>query len=93
MSVAIELSKRSSSPTSALTTPSVAGKDPGRELKIGLIMMLASFPLFFPFIFRFLAVILFFGGLIIYADGLLLNKKWERAKKQARVAQDSTSTS
>jgi len=50
--------------------------------------MLASFPLFFPFIFRFIAVILFFAGLIIYADGLLQNTKWERAKKQAGVAQD-----
>ena len=76
-----------------MTTTSMPRKDPGRELKIGLIMMLASFPLFFPFIFRFLAVILFFGGLIIYADGLLLNTKLERAKKQARVAQDSNITS
>jgi len=71
----------------------MTGKDPSRELKIGLIMMPASFPLFFPFIFRFIAVILFFAGLIIYADGLLQNTKWERAKKQARVAQDSNITS
>jgi len=49
----------------------MTGKDPSRELKIGLIVMLASFPLFFPFIFRFIAVILFFAGLIIYANGLL----------------------
>ena len=76
-----------------MTTPSMVGKDPGRELKIGLIMMLASFPLFFPFIFRYLAIILFFTGLIIYADGLLLNTKWEKAKKQARVAQDSNTKS
>jgi len=66
-------------------------KDPSRELKIGLIMMLASFPLFFPFIFRFLAIILFFGGLVVYFD-LLQNKKWERAKKQANLAQDSNIT-
>jgi len=66
----------------------MTGKDPSRELKIGLIMMLASFPLFFPFIFCFIAVILFFAGLIIYANGLLQNTKWERAKKQAGVAQD-----
>ncbi len=55
-------------------------------------MMLASFPLFFPFVLRFLAVILFFAGLIIYANGLLQNTKWERAKKQAEVAKDSNIT-
>jgi len=69
----------------------MAGKDPSRELKIGLTMMLASFPLFFPFIFRFLAIILFFGGLVVYFDGLLQNKKWERAKKQANLAKIRTS--
>jgi len=71
----------------------MTGKDPSRELKVGLNMMLASFPLFSRSYFGFLLSFSFFGGLIIYVDGLLLNAKWERAKKQAGVARDSNITS
>ena len=63
---------------------------PATKLKIGILFMLASFPLFLPLFMRFFAVFLFFVGLIIYFDGLVQNRIWENAKKQAAEAADST---
>ncbi len=45
--------------------------------------MLGAFPLFFPFVTRFLAIMLFLCGIIIYSSGLVENRNREKARKQA----------
>ncbi len=64
---------------------------PIKKLRIGILSMLASLPLFFILgVVRGFAVILFFAGLIIYSDGLVQNRKWEKAKKQTGATAEST---
>jgi hypothetical protein len=58
-------------------------------LKIGVLFMLASFPLLLVLgVLRGFAVILFLAGLIIYSDGLVQNRKLEKAKKKPRQPQN-----
>jgi hypothetical protein len=53
--------------------------------------MLASVPLFFILgVLRGFAVILFLAGVIIYSDGLVQNRKWEKGRKEAAVTAEST---
>jgi hypothetical protein len=67
-----------------------AQSSPATKLKIGILFMLASFPLFLaPFVILF-APFLFLVGLLIYLDGLTQNQKWEKAKKQTAAAAEST---
>ncbi len=63
---------------------------PADKLKMGLLAILGSVPLAFIPVVRIFAAILFLAGLILYSDGLVQNQKWEKAKKQAAVAAEST---
>jgi hypothetical protein len=74
-----------------LSAPTRTDSTPAEKLRIGILSMLASFPLFFILgVLRGFAVILFLAGLIIYFDGLVQNRKWEKAKKQAAAIVEST---
>jgi hypothetical protein len=66
-----------------LQAPKSPGRNSNVKLAIGIGSMLGAFPLFFPFVTRFLAIILFLGGIIIYSSGLIENINRERARKQA----------
>ena len=63
--------------------PKGIGSNPKVKLVIGIASMLGAFPLFFPFLTRFLAITLFLCGIIIYSSGLVENMNRERARKQA----------
>ena len=81
--VAIELSKATASLILDLEAPRSTGGNPNVKLTIGIVSMLAAFPLFFPFVTRYLAIMLFLCGLIVYCSGLIENTSYARARKQA----------
>jgi hypothetical protein len=74
-----------------LSAPKKTETSPSKKLKIGVLFMLASFPLLLVLgVLRGFAVILFLAGLIIYSDGLVQNRKLEKARKKAAAASEST---
>jgi uncharacterized membrane protein len=74
-----------------LSAPTITDSNPTDKLRIGILFMLASFPLLLVLgVLRGFAVILFLAGLIIYSDGLVQNRKLEKAKKKAAAASEST---
>lgn len=68
-----------------MSAPRPAPSKPAEKLIVGMVLVLASIPLAFFFIFWLFAVLFFFGGLIIYIMGLEENRKREKAKKEAAV--------
>ncbi len=82
-SVAVELSKATALRILDLEAPKRTGGNPNVKLTIGIVSMLAAFPLFFPFITRYLAIMLFLCGSIVYCSGLIENTSYARARKQA----------
>ena len=74
-----------------MSAPTSSDGSPTQKLKIGMLSMLVSFPLFFILaVLRGFAVILFFAGAIIYSEGLIQNLEREKAKKQAAAVAEST---
>ena len=71
-------------------SPEKIESSPTKKLKIGVLFMLASFPLFLPLFVTYFAIILFFAGVIVYSEGLIQNLERERAKKQAASVAEST---
>jgi len=68
--VAVELSNTTASRILVLEAPERTVGNPNVKLAIGIVSMLGAFPLFFPFVTRHLAIMLFLGGLVVYCSGI-----------------------
>jgi hypothetical protein len=88
MTLAVGLSDTTESCILNLEAPERNGGNLNVKLVIGIVSMLEVFPVFFPFLTRFLAIMLFLCGLCVYCSGLIENMSYVRARNRPPVQID-----